>query len=630
MALIFHRLVGLEEARRLAEERLNSISGSENLEAVEAQGRVLDRDIFSGIDSPPFDRSEVDGYAVMSRDVEGSDQENPVTLRIAGSASIGEPALEMHEPGTCIRIATGAVIPIGGDSVVMVEYTRQNGNKLDVFRSVSPGENISQAGSDLSRGELILRAGTTIGSREIAVLHSVGIHSVSVKRKMRIAIISTGNELVEPGNELLPGRLFESNGAAVQAVLRQYSVFDATYYGIVKDDRNAIRKTIKSVSEGNDVIVTSGSTSAGEGDMVYDVLAEFQPGIVFHGVEVKPGKPTLLSMIGKVPVIGLPGFPVSALMVFDTIFLPALLRACGSRIRIKQLYSTVPVRVHLAQGKTNLVPVSLIQRETAVAYPLLGDSGSVSRIMRSDGYISIYGNRAYLEAGERVPVSLYSDDVQVPDLTFIGSHDIALEAIFREISLNVKVINVGSTGGIEAIRREEADLAGVHILNPSTMKYNDFSGDTELMEKAEIVKGYTRDQGILVKPGNPQKIGSIADIASKGIRFVNRNPGSGTRILIDSMLASSGIAGESIPGFSYEVKTHYAVANAIWSGRADAGIAIRQAAVMYGLDFIPVGKEEYDFLILRNSRKRLSTFIETLESDWFSELLKRDFSGYSR
>ncbi len=265
-----------------------------------------------------------------------------------------------------------------------------------------------------------------------------------------------------------------------------------------------------------------------------------------------------------------------------------------------------------------------------VAYPLLGDSGSVSRIMRSDGYMSAYGNRPYIEAGERVQVSLYSDDVQVPDLTFIGSHDIAIESIFRKISVNVKVINIGSTGGVEAIRRGEADLAGVHILNPASMKYNDFSADHDLMEKAELVKGYTREQGILVRPGNPHGIRSLEDIVSHGLSFVNRNPGSGTRILIDSMLSSSGISGKDIRGFTYEVKTHYAVANAIWSGRADAGVAIRQAAVMYGLDFIPLGKEEYDFLILRESRNRLSKFLEVLDSRWFAEVLGKDFSGYSR
>ncbi|MEM0157163.1 MAG: molybdopterin biosynthesis protein [Thermoplasmataceae archaeon] len=630
MALIFHRLVSMEEAKKLAADYIGETEGSERIAVADAQGRILDSDIFSGIDSPPFDRSEVDGFAVRSQDVEGAEQDAPVLLNISGSAAIGDPALYMSEPGTCIRIATGAVVPIGADSVVMVEYTRLKGKTLEVFRSVKPGENVSQAGSDLSRGELILRAGTTVGSREIAVLHSVGISSVTVRRKMRIAILSTGNELVEAGSDLTPGRLYESNGVAVQAILRQYPAFHATYHGIVKDDREAIRSAITSLSQENDVIITSGSTSAGEGDMVYDVLSEFKPGIIFHGVDVKPGKPTLLSMMGSTPVIGLPGFPVSAIMVFDTIFLPALLRSCGIRQRKAQISGTLPVRVHLAQGKVNLVPVSLVQRESAVAYPLLGDSGSVSRIMRSDGFISVYGDRPFIDAGERVQVSLYSDDVQVPDFTFIGSHDIALESIFRKISMNVKVINVGSTGGVEAIRRGEADIAGVHLLNPANMKYNDFTGDHDLMNKAELVKGYTREQGILVRPGNPHGIKSLTDIASRGVAFVNRNPGSGTRVLTDSILLSSGISGKDIRGFTYEVKTHYAVASAIWSGRADAGVAIRQAAVMYGLDFIPVGREEYDFLILRDSRERLSRFLEALGSSWFTEVLTTKFSGYSR
>ncbi len=630
MALIFHKLVGKEEAEKLFKESILRIHDSEEIDAVDAQGRVLASDIFSDIDSPPYDRSEVDGFAVMSRDVEAADQDTPVPLKIAGSAAIGEPAMELNDAGTCIRIATGAVLPLGSDSVVMVEYTRQIGEKLEVLRAVKPGENVSRAGSDLSRGELILRAGTAPGAREIAVLSSVGIRSVTVLRRMKIAILSTGNELVEPGRKITPGTLFESNGVAIQSILRQYPVFDATYHGIVKDDRDAIRNAVKSLVAENDVVITSGSTSAGEGDMVYDVLAEFKPGIIFHGVEVKPGKPTLLAMMGKVPVIGLPGFPVSAIMVFDTIFLPELMRACGLRKRTKQVPGIIPVRVHLANGKTNMIPVSLVQRRETIAYPLLGDSGSVSRIMRSDGYISVYGDRPYMESGEKVNVSVYSDDVQVPDLTFIGSHDIALESIFKKIKLNVKVINVGSTGGVEAIKRGEADLAGVHILNPDSMKYNDFSSDPEVLEVADLVKGYRRDQGIIVKQGNPFHIRSLSDIASSGAAFVNRNPGSGTRILIESLLASAGINGDSIKGFGYEVKTHYAVGNAIWSGRADCGVGIRQAAVMYGLDFVPIEKEEYDFLILKESRNKMADFLATLESKWFSDLLKARFSGYSR
>ncbi|EQD33145.1 molybdenum cofactor synthesis domain-containing protein, partial [mine drainage metagenome] len=268
------------------------------------------------------------------------------------------------------------------------------------------------------------------------------------------------------------------------------------------------------------------------------------------------------------------------------------------------------------------------ERSGMIAYPLLGDSGSVSRIMRSDGYISEFGNRSYLNTGETVQVTLFSDDVQLPDIIFIGSHDIAVEAIFRKLSVSVKVINVGSTGGVNAIRRKEADIAGVHILNPDSMRYNDFSLDPGIGEVAELVKGYTREQGILVRPGNPHKIRSLADIAASGATFVNRNPGSGTRIMIDSILSSAKIEPGQIKGFTYEVKTHYAVANAIWSGRTDAGIAIRQAAVMYGLDFISLGREEYDFLVLKESRDKLSGFLETLKSRWFRDVLSKNFSGY--
>ena len=629
MALIFHKMVSIEHARSLAAKSIVKVAGTEEMPVIEARGRVVYTDIFSDMDSPPFDRSEVDGYAVISGDIEDAEQDHPLALHVSGMSPIGEPAVRLSDRGTCVKIATGSVVPIGADAVIMVEYTRQRGNTVDIFRSVKPGENISQAGSDVSKGELLIRGGTVIGPREMSVLMSTGIERIRVYRQVKVAILSTGNELVGSGRKLLPGQIYESNGISIHSILQQYPAFRPVYHGIVRDDRKAIAETIRSLAADNDLVITSGSTSAGEGDMVYDVLSEFSPGIVFHGVEVKPGKPTLLAMMGNVPIIGLPGFPVSAIMVFETIFLPAMLEACGIRRKGRTVAGIIPVRLNLSPGKMNLIPVSLVERKRTVAYPLLGDSGSVSRLMRSDGYVSVYGDRPYIAQGELHNITLFSDDVQIPDLTFIGSHDIALEAIFGRLSVNVKVINVGSTGGIEAIRRGEADIAGVHILDPGSMRYNDFSPDAALMDVADLVKGYRREQGILVKPGNPHGIRSFRDISTSGVAFVNRNTGSGTRILVDRLVSENGIAG-TIKGFSYEVKTHYAVANAIWSGRADAGIAIRQAAVMYGLDFIPVNTEEYDFLVLRESAGKLSAFIETLNGEWFRNILKNEFSGYSR
>lgn len=628
MALIFHKLVSVLEARRKTEEAIAPVDEHEDIPVTEALGRVLSEDVYSDMDSPPFDRSEVDGYAVYSGDVEEADQDSPVKLNIQGKSLIGEQPEKLDSPGSCIKIATGAVLPVGCDSVVMVEYTRERGGTVEIFRSVKPGESISRSGVDLSRGDIVLRKNSSIGPREIAVLSSIGIKRIQVLRKLRIAIVSTGNELVEPGESIAAGRIFESNGITIKALLEQYGNFQAHYHGIIRDDRNAIKGKITELLNNYDAVITSGSTSAGEGDMVYDILREFNPGILFHGVDIKPGKPTLLAVHDKKPVIGLPGFPVSAVMVFETIFLPALLKAAGIRHSHKTLEAVLPVRVNLNMGKLNLIPVSLVRRSGFSAYPMLGDSGSVSRLMNSDGYISAYGDRQYLEEGENFDITLFAESYSIPELTFIGSHDIALEAIFSKLSMDVKVINVGSMGGIKAIRRSEADIAGVHLLNPDTLKYNDFTDDQELMDKAVLVKGYRREQGFVVPRGNPDMIHDISDIRDRKVRFVNRNPGSGTRVLVDKMLRDNGIEPTEIVNFSYDVRTHNAVANAIWSGRADAGVAIRQAAVMYGLDFVPIGPEEYDFLVLKESKDRMSGFVEALKSSWFRRKLEKDFSGY--
>lgn len=629
MALIFHNLVSVEEAKRHAANSIKRIDEQEEIPVVQSLGRVLSMGIYSDIDSPPFDRSEVDGYAVYSGDVEEAEQDHPVALKIEDTAAVGEGAKKLLRRGSCVRIATGAVIPVGCDSVVMVEYAKEENGSAKIFRSLKPGENVSRSGGDLSRGELALRMNSVIGPREIAVFSSIGISKVKVYRKLRIAIISTGNELIEPGCKLLPGKLFESNGATIKSILDQYGVFQTDYKGIVKDDKESIRKAIFSLLENYDAIVTSGSTSAGEGDMIYDILRNLVPGIIFHGVEIKPGKPTLLAIGDGKPIIGLPGFPVSAVMVFETIFLPALFNAVRINCDQKAVEADLPVRVNLNMGKLNLIPVSIVKRHKNIAYPILGDSGSVSRLIRSDGYISAYGDRAYLDEGETHNVTFFSESSKIPDLTFIGSHDIAVESIFSRIGLDVKVINIGSMGGIGAVRRGEADIAGVHILDPLTMKYNYFGNDEKLMEKAILVKGYKRKRGIIVCKGNPKGIRSISDIKESRARFVNRNQGSGTRMLINKLLKDNVIMPKQIINFNYEVKTHNAVANAIWSGRADAGIAIKQAATIYGLDFIPIGDEEYDFLILKESMDKLSPFIEALKSTWFLKELEEKFEGYS-
>ncbi|MGC8505488.1 MAG: molybdopterin biosynthesis protein [Thermoplasmata archaeon] len=628
MAVIFHKLTTVESAVRLADEYTNHVTDTEKVKISDALGRVLSEDVYSPIDSPPFDRSEVDGYAVSSLSVEDAEQDHPVKLEIVGSSLIGEPPKELVNDRGCFRIATGSVVPFNCDAVVMSEYTRETGNSVEILRSVRPGENISLSGTDVSMGEMILRRDTSLGPREIAVLSSTGVEDVTVYRKMRIAIISTGNELVEPGREISLGMIYESNGIAIKNMLDQYGVFDSQYLGIIRDDIDLIRNTIDDLIKKNDVIITSGSTSAGEGDMVYRVLGDLTPGILFHGVEIKPGKPTLLAAGNGRPVYGLPGFPVSAIMVFETIFLPVLLKSAHLKRSVRKVRAKVPVRVSLSLGKLNLIPVSLVNRGENIAYPLLGDSGSVSRLTRSDGYISSYGDRPYIDENENLDVILFSQDVLVPDLNFIGSHDIALDSVFHRLDLNVKIINVGSLGGVEAIKRGEADLAGVHILDPATMEYNNFKKDQALNEKAVLVKGYIREQGIVVQKGNPLKIRSFGDIVARGARFVNRNSGSGTRILIEKIMKDSGIESDSIRNFRYEVRTHNAVANAVRTGRADAGIAIRHVADMYGLDFISMGFEEYDFLVLRESIDKLTPFLETLKSKWFSDLLSRKFSGY--
>ena len=330
MAHIFHSLIDTEEARRLASENIAIRKSTEEIDLDNSLGRVLSGDILAPINTPPFNRAIKDGYAVRSDDIGEAGENFPVRLKISGTVDIGHEPRFSVETGTCVKVPTGGVMPEGSDSVVMVEYTREDGDDVLIYRSSVRGENIALAGSDMPRGELIVRDGTRIGAREIAVISALGIPRVRVHGRIRIGIASTGDELMQPGDPAVKGKIYESNGRTIKALLdREVGLFNATFYGTLPDIEDTIRKQIDRMTDENDIVIVSGSTSAGEKDMVYRILGEYDPGTVFHGIKIKPGKPTLLARKGQKIIIGLPGLPVSAMMTFLAIFFPYVLRAAG-------------------------------------------------------------------------------------------------------------------------------------------------------------------------------------------------------------------------------------------------------------------------------------------------------------
>jgi putative molybdopterin biosynthesis protein len=636
---IFHKLLSIEEAIKIVEDNITlKPLGFEEVNLTEAYGRVLAEDVIANIDLPPFDRATMDGYAVKAEETYGAYEDNPVKFRVIGKIEPGEePKIELNS-GEAIEVSTGAPIPIGANAVVMVEYTRRVGDNVFVYKPVGVGENIAQAGSDLMLGETIMRTGEIIGVREIGVLAALGRIKVKVYRKPKVAIISTGNELTKPGTMLSTYKIYDVNTYSISSsVIEDGGI--PVIIGVVEDDENEIKSRIMEAMGESDLILISGGTSAGIGDLVYRVLDGIgSPGILIHGLKTKPGKPTIIAIVNGKLIIGLPGWPVSALMIYNLIVKPIIAKLTGRgkpeewEVKVK-----IARRVKCERGRANLIPISIITNDEGryIGYPLIEHSGAIATLKRADGYIVTKDSTEYVEEGEEYNAKLFSKEIKIPDATIIGSHCPALEEIVKNLErkgYRIKLIPSGSTDGLIAVMNGEADMAGIHILDDKTIKYNTPILEEMKVKNAVLVRGYRRLQGLIVAKGNPKRVNGVEDLLRGDVRMINRNRGSGTRILLDYLLntiaekrmESFEDIKRRIRGYNVEAKTHSSVAIAIKYSRADVGMGIKTVAIQYDLDFIPLKDEEYDFIISKGSlgKRVIKEFINILKSEEFKSLLK--------
>ncbi len=641
MRKIFRELVSVEEAKKRIFGKVKVERKIEEVPLIDAYGRILAEDCYSGIDVPPFDRATMDGYAVKAEDTFGADEDNPVALKIVGKVEAGEvPSIEVKR-GTAVEISTGAVIPKGANAVVMVEYTSRENDVVYIYKPVPPGANVMSAGSDIMTGELLVRKGTMLTAREIGVLASAGFKSVKVIKKPVVAVISTGNELISPGEKLDFGKIYDVNAYTISSGIIENGGIPI-FLGIARDNAEEIRNKIAEGLKIADMVIISGGTSAGIGDMIYKILEEFGD-VIVHGIAVKPGKPTVIAVADGKPIFGLPGYPTSALMIFEILVAPLIRRMSGIPEEGRRVVKAkVPMKVFSAVGRREFLPVNLVEgKEGLIAYPFTEYSGAISTLAEADGFIEIPENKVFLEEGETVEVRLFGD-IKPADLMIIGSHcvgiDVLLEIMQRRKQVQAKVINVGSTGGILAVKRGEADIAGTHLLDEETGEYNvPYLVRYGLSGEAVLVKGYIREQGFIVAKGNPKGIDGFEDLLRNDVTFINRNPGSGTRILLDMNLRKiaeeKGMSFDElkrkIKGYDVEAKSHTAVAVAVLTGKADVGLGIRTVAERYGLDFIPVRPEEYDFAIRKErlEKESVKLFLEVLKSEEFRRELEKRLPG---
>ncbi len=592
------------------------------LPVIEAQGWVTKEPVFAKISSPYYNASAMDGICVEAMAMVGVDERHPRSL-IKGS--------------DFNFVDTGDVISDPYNAVVMIEdVIIKSDNEVSINNPVSLWQNIRPIGEDIVAGELIIPAFHRVRPIDLGALLAGGITEIEVMDKPRVGIIPTGTELVEAGATMAVGKIIDSNTHMFAGLVKGYGG-EARRYPTVRDDYELIKKAIIKAVDENDVVLISAGSSAGTEDYTRKLIDELGE-VVVHGVAIKPGKPVVLGMIEGKPVIGIPGYPVSAYFVFESFVKPVILAynhqtlTEGVTIKAvlsKRLMSSLKYLefVRMKCGRVN---------QRFVATPLDRGAGVTMSLVNADGILKIPKNVEGYEAGEEVELILMRPREEIENtLVSIGSHDVLMDIVANIIHQNKELVNlssahVGSLGGIMAIKKGECHIAPIHLLDEETGMYNLSYLKRYLVDEGVVlIKGVKRTQGMIIPKGNPKNIKGINDLIRPDISFVNRQRGSGTRVLLDYLLKQKQLEANQILGYTREMNTHMMVASAVASGSCDVGIGVLSAANMMDLDFIPIGDEAYDFVILKENLDdpRVQIFIKVLKSEQFREALKR-LGGY--
>ena len=588
----------------------------EEVKTVDALNRITSEAIYARCNSPLFNAASMDGICVDSKITKNASEENPIILKLGVDYKI---------------VDTGDVIKPPFDAVIMAEDVIEiDDETVKIISPVSGWENIRPIGEDIVVGEMILESNHEIKPIDIGALIAGGISKIKCHKKMTVGIIPTGDEIVNMKDDPKEGDIIDSNSYMIKALVEaSYGI--GNRYDIVKDDYEKIKSKLKESIKNNDVTIINAGSSAGTEDYTVHILREIGE-VIVHGVSMKPGKPVILAIVDGKPVIGLPGYPMSAYLAFDLFVKPILTRkkevneeidAVSSKRLISSLKHREFVRVKV--GKID---------DKYVAAPLNRGAASQMSMVKADGIMIIPQNSEGVEAGELCKVKLLKNKSAIDNtLISIGSHDILMDIVSDIIARNSDSItlsstHVGSMGGLLALKRNETIIAPTHLLDENTGVYN-ISILKELFGegKVSLIKGFNRIQGLMVKKGNPLNIRGIEDLTK--YRFVNRQRGAGTRVLLDYKLKKLGIDQSLIDGYDKELSTHMAVAASVKSPYSDCGMGVKSAADSMGLDFIEVGVEEYDFAIYTKNLedKKVQYFLETIKSQELYDKLV-ELGGY--
>lgn len=617
--------VPLEKARNEYIEELKCrgfCAGAESVPVQAACGRVTAEPVYAHICAPHYAASAMDGIALNAKLSFGATETTPVCLKSS----------------EFIVVDTGDPIPENCDAVIMVEdIVRNSDGSVTIHAPAAPWQHIRQIGEDICAGEMILAAHMKVTPAAIGAMIAGGVLEISVIARPTVGIIPTGDEIVSPCTDPKPGDILEFNSAIFSSMLREWGAEPRTY-PIVRDVFEDIRSAVKTAAEECDIVILNAGSSAGREDFSSKVIAELGT-VLYHGIAMKPGKPAILGICGSKPVLGVPGYPVSGIIVIEELLHPIIemwTENSGEKKQYADATLTRPVVSGLKYQEFVRVRMGYVG-DKLTASPLSRGSGVVSSFMKADGIMEVSQGCEGYEAGETVRVRLLGTEEKLRNtLVVIGSHDPLLDELGNMIhSDNPEVYmsssHVGSMGGIMAMRRRESHAAGCHLLDTETGQYNlSFMRKYFPNHDVRLLRCVGRQQGLMLQKGNPLGIGSFADITAKGVRYVNRQKGSGTRILTDYLCTQNGIESGRIYGFDREELTHTSVAAQIACGSADAGMGIYSAAQLYDLDFLPICIEEYDLIIPDYAwdTPMVAQLVETLKSSAFKEKIL-SMGGYT-
>lgn len=587
----------------------------------DALGRVTAKPIMARLSSPHYHAAAMDGYAVLADDTLNATETRPLTL----------------SPAQAVAVNTGAPLPTGKNAVIMIEHVQHDGDAIVINAPVPPYQHVRMMGEDMVATELVLPTNHRIRPVDLGAIAGAGWHEVCVRCQPHVVLIPTGNELVSIHQTPEPGQIIEYNSLVLSGQIRE-SGGRATVLAIQPDDRERLAQAVKeALTLTPDLILVLSGSSAGAKDFTAAIVRDLGQ-LLVHGVAVRPGHPVIMGMVDATPVIGVPGYPVSAALTGEIFIQPLIAGWLGqtpdieTRPRVRALTTR---KVASSVGDDDFQRVTLAEVDgRTLATPLSRGAGVITSLVRADGLAHIPRFHEGVDAGAELNVIAYRvQDVLSRSLLALGSHDPMLDLLAQHLALDfpgyrLTSVNVGSMGGLVALKRGEAHFAGVHLLDETTGEYN--APAVRKFLPAEPLLGITfahREQGLMVASGNPHAITGLADLPR--LRYVNRQRGAGTRLLLDFELTKRGISPAQIQGYDREEFTHLAVAVAVKTGIADAGLGVRNAADALGLDFIPVGWERYDLIIPRRhaASPRGEAMLKTLQSEAFRHALSQQV-GY--